>query len=522
MCLNLIEITNPYYNRPVYGQQYGSLVTINRNLVDVKEKIKVPCGKCSECRQQKINEYIQRAIIESMYSYLYFITLTYDDDHIPVITINGEQYKYADYNHVKEMFKRFRNAGYLEGREFRYLAVNEYGERKHRPHFHILLFVSRLDTDTVNTPYLIEDEVRHIGDYFAVNKGSKKNPRYERLFSYKTIRSYGKVKTNYFVKYVESDDLFTVVNYDYLPKEHNVKAIRYLVGYMNKPDRYEAKLDWLIDQYKDDKKLYHEYKQILKSQCRISKGFGCGFTTVNGRRQYLEKISVRCSSNTHVYSEVINNLPSTYEEFVDLYPEYNNELLDWIERDFYKYFSSWDRCIKSMDAEEYILHCTYLKYFPKEFDHKYRRYKNELEPKISNYFSQVSKRSIYQPQRLNTHMPDTTNSLYRYLRSMVEESITKGLPFIAFRMTGQQRYMPMCKYYKSRCVTFDDIYRLFERLGVKNYDEWLELFNKTISNRSALVESSNKFKYFNDDQISDIQNLNSKKNVYEILFTDRK
>lgn len=144
MCKHLIEIPNPYYNKQVYAQEYGSLITVNRNLVDVSQYIKVPCGVCAECRQQKINEYIQRAIVESLTSHLFFITLTYSDEHIPVISINGEQYKYADYNHIKLMFKRFRDAGYLSGRSYRYLAVNEYGERKHRPHFHILLFVSKL------------------------------------------------------------------------------------------------------------------------------------------------------------------------------------------------------------------------------------------------------------------------------------------------------------------------------------------------------------------------------------------
>lgn len=518
MCKHLIEINNPYYNKKVYAQEKGELVTVNRNLVDVREKIQVPCGRCSECRQQKINEYIQRAVMESLFSYVYFITLTYDDKHIPVIKINGEQFKYANYEHIKLMFKRFRRHGFLHGRDFRYLTVNEYGERKHRPHFHILLFVSKLPTDTPNTPYELEEEIKHIGDYFAENKGTKNRPIYERLFTYKTRRSYGKVKSNYFVKYVESQEMFTTVNYDFVPKEHNIKAIRYLVGYMNKPDKYEQKIEWLIDQYKDDVKLYNEYREILKSQVRMSKGFGCGFT--DGKRQYLEKISVRCSTNTHVYTEVIDSLPDTYEEFKELYPSYNEELNQWIERDYYKYFSSWETAKNGMSAEEYLIHCTYLKYFKHEFNEKYRRYKEGFQPRISNYFDIVHNKRIYSPQVVRTSIPNENNKLYQYLRGMVEEGISKGIPYIAFRMND--RYMPMCKYYKERVTTFDDILRLYEKLGVKNYTEWLELFNKSLSNRAAVIEGGNTVKYFNDDEIGEVQNMNSEKNVYEILFTNRK
>lgn len=518
MCKHLIEIPNPYYNKQVYGQQFGNLITVNRNLVDVNQYIKVPCSVCAECRQQKINEYIQRAIVESLTSHLFFITLTYSDDHIPVISIRDQQYKYANYEHIKLMFKRFRDAGYLAGRQYRYLCVNEYGERKHRPHFHLLLFVSKHPDDTPDTPYLLESEIKNIGDYFAVNIGTRKHPKYEKLFKYQSVIKNGKQKTNYYVKYVSNENLFTVVDNNYVAKEHNIKAIRYLVGYLNKPSRYEQHLISLIESYKDDPILYKKYKQLLKSQVRTSKGFGCGFN--NCKRNYLQKISVRCSSNSHVYGEVIENLPDSYEEFTQLYPDYSEQLDQWRDRDFYQYFSKWTTCLNGMTTEDYILHCTYLKYFPKEFNHKYSRYKNELTPTISSYFNQVHKHYIYQPQKVKTYEPDRTNPVYVYLRHMVEESIDKKLPFIGFRMQGSQSYLPMCKYFKSRVTTFDDTYNLFQALGVENYDEWLELFNKSLSNKYEVEQSANVVKYFNEDTVSEIQNLNSEKSVYEVLFTN--
>ena len=171
MCQHLKTIPNPYYNKQVYAQEYGNLVTVNRDLIDTQEYIQVPCGKCAECRKQRVNEIIQRCLIESMFSHVFFITLTYDDKHLPCITIDGEKFYYADYEHIREMFDRFRKAyGKVLGRDFRYICVNEYGERKHRPHFHILLFVSKLQGDDNNTPYIIEDIVKHVGDFFGENK----------------------------------------------------------------------------------------------------------------------------------------------------------------------------------------------------------------------------------------------------------------------------------------------------------------------------------------------------------------
>lgn len=176
------------------------------------------------------------------------------------------------------MFKRFREHRHIN-REFRYLCVNEYGDKKHRPHFHILLFVGKQDNDDENTPHFIREVLfQNLGNYFSKNVGTRKNPQYEKLFTYQVKNTIKGIKTNYYVKYVESDDLFTIVNNDFIPKDENVKSIRYLVGYVNKPSKYEQKIDCIIDSYKDDNRLYLKLRHLLKSQLRFSKGFGCGFT----------------------------------------------------------------------------------------------------------------------------------------------------------------------------------------------------------------------------------------------------
>lgn len=60
-----------------------------------------------------------------------FITLTYDDDHLPV----GGTLKKDDW---QRFAKRLRK--YFKGRKIKYFHCGEYGERTKRPHYHALLF----------------------------------------------------------------------------------------------------------------------------------------------------------------------------------------------------------------------------------------------------------------------------------------------------------------------------------------------------------------------------------------------
>ena len=527
MCQHLVTIKNPYWsNIKPYVQEFGNLKRIERRFVSSNEYIKVPCGKCAECRKARINALIQRSIVESMFSHVFFITLTYNNEHIPHLDLNKERFYYADYDHIQLMFKRFRDAEHIKGREFRYLTVNEYGDTNHRPHFHILLFVSKREYDDANTPFVLEGIIKeNLGDYFAVNVGTRKHPRYEKLFTYKENFQNGKKRSNYFVRYVRQEDVLTYVNQDFVPKQEDEKSIRYLLGYVNKLSDYEKKIECVLNGYKEDLQLYNKLKRLLRSQVRYSKGFGCGFTTVNGKKFYLDKISVRCSANAHVYMEIMESLPDDYQEFVDLYPSFALEVEAWRQRDYYRHFSSWKRALNGMDADEYMWHCVYLKYFKDEFNERFKRFKKDLQPKISNIFNSVHHNYMYQPSKVKTVAPESS-VLFNYLRGMVEESIYKGLPCISFRMVSTQTYMPLCKYYRERVCTIDDTCRLYEKLGVKNFDEWVAQFEKTIANDIASSEQiSNEYKYYNNDLVQADEEdklLDNSEDVYIDLFSDCK
>lgn len=96
----------------------------------------VPCGACVGCRASQAAQWATRARLElETTSPAFFLTMTYDDDHLP-----GPSLVWED---LRNFWKRLRKDAPL-----RYLACGEYGEETNRPHYHAILFGVRL-TDLV-------------------------------------------------------------------------------------------------------------------------------------------------------------------------------------------------------------------------------------------------------------------------------------------------------------------------------------------------------------------------------------
>lgn len=98
----------------------------------------VPCGVCIGCRIDRSEAWAIRATHEArMAKYDWpgepgscFLTLTYSPEAVP-----------TDYSVRKDVMQRFmKRLRKKIGVSVRYLLCGEYGERRGRPHFHILLF----------------------------------------------------------------------------------------------------------------------------------------------------------------------------------------------------------------------------------------------------------------------------------------------------------------------------------------------------------------------------------------------
>lgn len=100
----------------------------------------IPCGKCIGCRADKSFSWTVRATHEaSLHRHNRFVTLTYDDEHLPTE---------LQPHHLQKFLKKLRrlkdranpNVHSQRSKTIRYLACGEYGEETLRPHYHLCLF----------------------------------------------------------------------------------------------------------------------------------------------------------------------------------------------------------------------------------------------------------------------------------------------------------------------------------------------------------------------------------------------
>jgi hypothetical protein len=90
-----------------------------------------PCGQCMPCRITRRQEWTFRILCEMKMSHNhYFVTLTYNPENLPE---GGNLVK----EHVQLFLKKLRHR---HNGKIRYFAVGEYGEKRARPHYHLIIF----------------------------------------------------------------------------------------------------------------------------------------------------------------------------------------------------------------------------------------------------------------------------------------------------------------------------------------------------------------------------------------------
>ena len=121
-----------------------SLVFSNTNARLFKEGVKpsgdnnltLPCGQCIGCRLERSRSWAVRCVHEAyMYDDNCFITLTYDNDNLP---LTGDGLPTLDRDAVTLFLKRLR---FRFPHTIRYFGCGEYGDKLSRPHYHLILLV---------------------------------------------------------------------------------------------------------------------------------------------------------------------------------------------------------------------------------------------------------------------------------------------------------------------------------------------------------------------------------------------
>lgn len=95
-----------------------------------RSELALPCGQCVGCRLERSRQWAVRGMHEAqMHKKNCFVTLTYDDDHVPFdLSLN--------YLHYQQFMRKLRK---VVG-PVRFFMCGEYGEENLRPHFHACLF----------------------------------------------------------------------------------------------------------------------------------------------------------------------------------------------------------------------------------------------------------------------------------------------------------------------------------------------------------------------------------------------
>lgn len=114
-------------------------------LVDKDSRIiKIPCGKCQECKMAYAKQWSNRCMLELKYhKSSYFVTFTYDDEHLPKSEKGVPTLKKSD---MVKFFKDLR--AYLDYRDkpkISFFMAGEYGSMLFRPHYHAIIFGLELD-----------------------------------------------------------------------------------------------------------------------------------------------------------------------------------------------------------------------------------------------------------------------------------------------------------------------------------------------------------------------------------------
>lgn len=105
---------------------------ITKNKDGERRPVTVKCGKCVECLRQKSVEWAFRILDEcSLYSQNSFLTLTYNDEHIPP---GGS----VSRRELQLFIKRLRQE--ISPVRIRFFGCGEYGKKFGRPHYHLIIF----------------------------------------------------------------------------------------------------------------------------------------------------------------------------------------------------------------------------------------------------------------------------------------------------------------------------------------------------------------------------------------------
>lgn len=146
-----VECLGPNGDSPVavYEHHFSdNSYSVHRNYIEL------PCGRCIGCRLKYSRDWADRCIMEMPYhESSFFVTLTYDNEHIPVnpyfesmddmedgVCLESPTLRPIDVSLFIKKLRRHLDYHCPDHAPISYFACGEYGDLTHRPHYHLIIF----------------------------------------------------------------------------------------------------------------------------------------------------------------------------------------------------------------------------------------------------------------------------------------------------------------------------------------------------------------------------------------------
>lgn len=291
MCLNPRRLVNPQKRISKLGGQMFAL--------------EVPCGECAECKEMMRTEwyfrsYYQCKEIYDANGYVYFDTLTYDNEHLPhvsdIIDLKDKDLDFPCFNvaHYRRFLLDVRQHLARNGYDdvkFGYFMTTEYGlnpkdGRTFRPHYHILFFVknNRLH------PSRLSKIVAKYWKYGRTDGLPYQNWEYvkKHVFGKTYTRDFVHMRSvcNYVSKYVTKDSDFQQIINERLGKLYeSIDRESYILA-KNKREKYK-KVKRAIDQFHRQSQGFGAY-MLVDPEVDLAKVTKTGMMSMPDRNSIIK------------------------------------------------------------------------------------------------------------------------------------------------------------------------------------------------------------------------------------------
>lgn len=128
-----------YYSKHVNRESGKRSVVFSEQEAHDDTIVHVNCGQCIGCRLERSRQWAIRCVHESqLYEQNCFITLTYDEEHLPWAISDDETYNPTlQLEDFQNFMKRLRKS---TDKKIKFFHAGEYGEKLGRPHYHAIIF----------------------------------------------------------------------------------------------------------------------------------------------------------------------------------------------------------------------------------------------------------------------------------------------------------------------------------------------------------------------------------------------